>query len=58
VIAIGDNALNGVEQAVDVDDGPRVSEFRLEFSEATLPILVYQNRRVHSEAAAGNKAKN
>jgi len=40
MVAVGDDALDGVEEAVDVDDRPRVSELRLEVTEPPLPVLI------------------
>ena len=57
MVAVGDDALDGVKEAVDVDDGPRVAEFRLQVTEPPLPVLVVAAHVgvVQAEAATERK---
>ena len=59
MVAVGDDALDGVEEAVDVDDGPRVAEFRLQVTEPPFPVFVGDSHVgvARTETAAANETK-
>ena len=50
MITIGDDTLNGVEEAIDVDDGTRVANLCLEIAKSTFTVVVGGTHGVDSEA--------